>query len=232
MEPERKMRTGSIFPQWFGVSIRRRLLDRTLTSLAGRMQGYVIEVGNGRSGRRGYFRPPTDGIRQWLFVDLSAATQPHVRADVQTLPLKTAVADTALCLETLEYVRHPEEALRELRRVLKSHGTLILATPFLHRVDAAQDYWRFTEPALRTLLADAGFQVEAVHAQGAALAVIANILKHAVAAIPQAWMRQPAAWLAVLPLWCLQRLDQPFARRLPSLRTFSTGYVVIARTHA
>ena len=44
-------------------------------------------------------------------------------------PLKNDEFDAVLCFETLEHMPNPEEFVREVSRVLKSNGRLILTTP-------------------------------------------------------------------------------------------------------
>ena len=48
------------------------------------------------------------------------------------------------------------------------------------RVDTADDYWRFTEPGLRRLLDEAGFDVLRLAAQGRALAVLTSVLRYTI----------------------------------------------------
>jgi len=204
------------------------LLDADLETLCDQMHGRVLEIGNGRRGRRGRFQPPVEEAEAWIYLDLQDQRQPHLRGDVEHLPLQDAIFDTVIYLEVMEYVTDPQAALNEMHRVLKRGGTLILATPFLHRADTLHDYWRFTEHALRHLLAEADFQVQELKQQGAALAVAVNILKYAIYAIQRPRWRILVAFAAYQPLMALLCLDEPLARRLPALRTFSTGYLVLA----
>ncbi len=47
-------------------------------------------------------------------------------ADGQRLPFADSAFDRALCVETLEYVKSPAQALREIRRVLRSEGAAVI----------------------------------------------------------------------------------------------------------
>lgn len=210
---------------WLGVSLRRRWLDDDLASLAGEMTGRGLEIGGGQALRRGRFRPPQAG---WVCLDRQARPCPDVLGDVQCLPLAASVLDTVVCCEVGEYLARPAQALGEIARVLKPGGRLVWTTPFLHRADAADDRWRFTEAGLRHLLAEAGFEVREVRAQGAALGVAANIPRFAVMAIPERPLRLIAGGLAYLPLRALAAADRPAARAVPALTSFSTGYLAVA----
>ena len=73
-------------------------------------------------------------------------------------------------------------------------------------------------------------EVRELKAQGAALAVTVNILKYAIYAMRRRRWRYEVALVAYLPLMALFRLDEPGARRLSVLRTFSTGYLVLGES--
>lgn len=211
-----------------GYSQRRRLLDADLEILCPYMKGRVLEIGNGRIGRRGKFRPPVTDVSAWIYLDLDRSKNPHLQADMTQLPLKNSVCDTVVCLEVLEYVVQYETALREIFRILKPGGKLILSTPFLHRADSLQDYWRFTEHILRHLLKTVGFNVLSIKTQGAALSVVVNIVKYIAYVQPTRALR----WLLGIVLYpflkTLAYMDAPLARRMPRLATFSTGYLFVA----
>ena len=211
---------------WLGVSLRRRQLDVDLAALAAGQTGRGLEIGSGRVLRRGSFQPPP--AADWVSMDLAWRPRPDIVGDVQRLPLAAESLDAVICSEVLEYVPHLGEAVAEIGRALKSGGRLVIAAPFLHRADTPGDLWRLTEAGLRKLLEDGGFEVLEIRAQGAALAVAANILRFAITAIPNRALRLAASTAAYLPLRALAALDQAAARRLPALASFSTGHAALA----
>lgn len=76
--------------------------------------------------------------------------------DVSKLALPDASLGTVLCIDTLEHVRYPFAAAREMARVLKPDGLLVVATCFCFPIHKQpEDYWRFTTDGLRELFADA-----------------------------------------------------------------------------
>lgn len=214
---------------WPERSYRRRLLDDDLAGVAGHLRGRVVEVGAGRASRRGRFRPPREGVAAWWTVDVRQARGPHVVGDARRLPFGDASVDTVVCLEVLEYIDDPPSALAEMRRILRPSGTLVLSTPFMHRRDAEDDLWRWTPEGLRRSLRARGFTVTLERAQGAALAVAANVLAYVVRTAPPSGIRG-AIMLVTAPLIeLLFRLDGPVARGRVELESFSTGYLMIAR---
>jgi SAM-dependent methyltransferase len=209
-------------------SPRRQWLDADLETVRGEMHGRVLEVGGGHARRRGRFRPPYDAVKHWVHLDLDPHRVPDVRADVERLPLADDSFDVVICLEVLEYVKDVVTALGEMHRVLRAGGTLLLSTPFMHRADTADDYWRFTDPGLRHLLAQTGYRVVSVRPHGAALSVAMSVLKYALDRQPRV-VRWPTGLIVWPLLLLLARLDAKAAAREPRLATFSLGYLVVAR---
>jgi SAM-dependent methyltransferase len=63
--------------------------------------------------------------------------------------------DCIACLEVLEHTLNPFEAVKELRRILKDGGYLLVSAPLNFRIHGpSPDCWRFTEHGWRVLLKD------------------------------------------------------------------------------
>ena len=88
------------------------------------------------------------------------------RADVSALPFSDASFDAVICLSVLyhQWVTDPGTTLRELRRVLRPGGLLLVNLPayeFLHSAhdDAVFTARRFTMSNVRQLLLAGGFDI-------------------------------------------------------------------------
>lgn len=63
--------------------------------------------------------------------------------------------DCVACLEVLEHTLNPFEAVKELRRILKHEGYLLVSAPLNWRIHGPiPDCWRFTEHGWKALLRD------------------------------------------------------------------------------
>ncbi len=71
---------------------------------------------------------------------------PLVQASIFALPFRDGTFETVVCSEVIEHVAERELPLRELARVNKSGGTLVLGTPDYGRLS-----WRAFEAAYRVL---------------------------------------------------------------------------------
>jgi SAM-dependent methyltransferase len=87
----------------------------------------------------------------------------QVFGDATSLPFKNAVFDIVLCSEVMEHVREPEAMLREIRRVLRPGGFLVLTTPFMVPMhEEPHDYFRYTCHGLKYLCTKAELSVKKV----------------------------------------------------------------------
>ena len=81
--------------------------------------------------------------------------------DIQCMTFDDASFDAVICLEVLEHVRDPFQAVKEIKRVMRGGGLLLLTVPFLaqyhgksgasHSHEEYPDYWRFTHQGLQLL---------------------------------------------------------------------------------
>jgi len=85
--------------------------------------------------------------------DMQPGPEVSRRVDVCSMrEVKDKAIGTALCVSLLEHVRLPWRASRELHRVLKPGGLIIVTVPFKHDYHKApDDYWRFSPMGLRVL---------------------------------------------------------------------------------
>jgi SAM-dependent methyltransferase len=203
------------------------MLDVSLIRIEHYFHGDVLEIGGGTAGRRGEYKVSTDEARKWVFVDISSVPKPHLRADAERLPIVNDTFETVLCLEVIEYIFDPKTALREMRRVMKPEGKLVISLPFMHRQDLGNDYWRFTRAGAELLLQKAGFKIIFYENQGGAYSVIANILKYSINVSKgrgRIWLGRFARPI----LNALSRLDAAAELKNELLASFSTGSILVA----
>jgi ubiquinone/menaquinone biosynthesis C-methylase UbiE len=118
----------------------------------------VLDAGAGESRHRRHF-----GAQRYVALDLAVGDAQwnyaalDVLGDLGQLPLRDACCDAALNIVTLEHVRDPQGVLRELARVTRPGGRLLIAVP--HEWEEHQtphDYFRYTRYGLRHLLETGG----------------------------------------------------------------------------
>jgi SAM-dependent methyltransferase len=128
----------------------------------------VLEIGALQGpGQEGYadLRPLFPG-RSYTGCDLVAGPGVDRIDDAESLGLPDASVGTVVTADSLEHVRDPARALREMHRVLRDDGLCFVASPFVFPIHYPPDYWRFTPDGLATLLAP--FPAAAVFSYGCA----------------------------------------------------------------
>lgn len=72
--------------------------------------------------------------------------------DMHALSIEDEAARLVLCLDTLEHVERPWEAVREMHRILRPAGVLLLVTVMNFPIhEHPYDFWRFTPQGLLSL---------------------------------------------------------------------------------
>lgn len=104
-------------------------------------QARILDLGCGSGALLG--RLQAQGYTELHGIDIAAPAQPaggirYAEADFDnaTLPYETFAFDLVLCVEVVEHLENPGAVLRELARVLRPGGRLLLTTPNVHSLEA------------------------------------------------------------------------------------------------
>lgn len=93
--------------------------------------------------------------RDFVGVDMRQGPGVDLVENVERITAPNESVGTILCLNTLEHVCNIISAGRQMYRVIKPGGVLVLSTPFDFMIhDFPGDYWRFTPQALSYLTRD------------------------------------------------------------------------------
>lgn len=96
---------------------------------------------------------------------------PYFRSDLNYLPFAPATFDVVVCLQALQYLQHPETALRQMARVLKPGGMLVMTVPnyqsfkYRHQGLPSLQLQRFDRGIIHNLLSQ-DFQIQAIETRG------------------------------------------------------------------
>ena len=141
-----------------------RAMRQTMAGLSSRVSGRLLDVGCGGRPFEALFQ-----VRAYVGMEWDRDRYREARIDVWgdtlALPFAQSGFETVLCNQVLEHVREPEQALREMGRVLKPDGCLILTAPHIWGLhEEPHDYYRYTPFGLRHLAEKAGLKVEQITA--------------------------------------------------------------------
>ena len=194
--------------------ITRANLDRMLGRI--RLRGLTLEIG--AAGKR-YSNLYEKGVRLNI-----APVDTDVVADAHALPFRDESFDNVAAIETLEHLKNPFLAVREIKRVLRPGGKVLVTTRFCYPIhDAPADYFRFTRFGLGELFRDLEIErLEDTDSAAETCVILANRL---------AYDREISSLVRAI-IFCKTWLAWPLARlmkRLAPGRSLTTGYLLLAR---
>lgn len=109
-------------------------------------------------------------------LDVDPKRKPDVVADIVEMPFADRTFAAIICSEVFEHLPDPAAAVKELRRVLKPGGRLILTTRFAFPIhDAPDDFLRYTPFMLRRLFD--GWDIENLEYEADPFTTIAILLQ-------------------------------------------------------
>ena len=198
--------------------LTRSRIDTFLRRELRGVDGVILDLGAG-------LRPFADRIPgRTIALDHRPRPEIDLIGDAHHLPFPDASVDAIVCTEVFEHLIDPPSAAREIVRVLKPGGRLVLTTRFcfpLH--DRPADFWRFTSYTLARLFAPLDPVVLPQHSAYQTLLVLLVRLVMEPTRLNRV-VSPPVLALCAL-LWGLE----PLAGRLIPSDTLTSGYLVAGR---
>jgi SAM-dependent methyltransferase len=152
-------------PGWLAVFINpfyfaRRGLFRHVAELGIHITGKTVDVGCGQ-------KPYEHLCRASSYIGLELDTpenRARKKADVfytgESFPFLEKEFDSIICNQVLEHVFTPDSFLKELGRILKPGGMLLLTVPFVwDEHEQPADYARYSSFGIASILERSGFEV-------------------------------------------------------------------------
>lgn len=201
-------------------------VEEAVSAFAGKVpdRARVLDAGAGEGQYRHWFsRQRYTGVdlavgdAAWNYGRLDAL------ADLTALPFPDAAFDACINIVTLEHLKEPLAALREMGRVLRPGGKLLLVAPQEWEVhQAPHDYFRYTRHGLEYLLGQSGFRGSSIQPVGGYFRLLARRLLNGLQFFP-GLLAIPAALLLAPPALLLPLLDG-----IDREKNFTLGYICSA----
>lgn len=125
-------------------------------------KGKVIDIG---CGEKPYYKYVKHKVESYIGLD--HPDTPHSKENIDVLstaysiPFEDNFFDLAILTQVIEHLEEPQRALKEINRVTKIGGQLIIAWPFLYPIhEAPRDFFRYTSYGMRAMAEQAGFEVQ------------------------------------------------------------------------
>jgi SAM-dependent methyltransferase len=151
-----------------------------------------------------------------------------VVGDLAAIPFRDQSFDAVINVVVLEHTRQPHQVVREMGRVLRNGGRMLIVVPQewgMHQLP--HDYFRFTRPGLEMLLRDAGFSDLTTEPVGGFFTLLGRRVLDSTLFFQGGWRWLALPFVAFLaaPLGILL----PFLDFLDPARATTLGYVCEAR---
>lgn len=153
----RLMGSRLIDPYYISHSTLRAAIQRAGQGISA---DWLFDVGCGEKPYRRFF-----AARHYIGVDLPTfgPQAADIFATALQLPFQDAACDVMLCTEVLEHVPEPDLLFREIARLMKPGGILVLTTPQTWGLHLEpHDYFRYTRYGLEALATRTGLIVQSV----------------------------------------------------------------------
>lgn len=138
-------------------------------------KGNVLDVGCGNKPYQGLF---SDKVSSYIGCDVvqSDLNKVDVICEATKLDFADERFDTVFSTQVIEHVQDPFMMLKEIHRVMKMDGNLIVSAPFsweLH--EEPYDFFRYSKYGLKSMFESAGFSVVEIVPNGGKWAAIAQL---------------------------------------------------------
>ena len=223
-------------PDWFGVFVNpfffaRRGLIKSIREVAPQIKGRLLDVGCGTKPYKELF-----DYDEYIGVDIENPGHDHTQEEIdvfydgKTLPFGESSFDCVISNQVFEHVFNPQEFTRELYRVIKPGGKLLLTVPFVwDEHEQPNDFARYSSFGIRHVLETSGFEIVSLKKSVNSFQVIAQLVVlffYKKLVTKRNWMNRIIVLLVLSPITILGAL---LAAILPANNDLYLDNIVLAR---
>jgi SAM-dependent methyltransferase len=180
-----------------------RFLERELNGVPAHLRGVLLDLGCGTQPYRSLY---AQGFKQVIAGDVALRSPLDARLDVRRLPFRDNTVDVVLLTEVIEHVVDGADVIREIGRVLKPGGRLLITWPFIYPLhELPHDYVRYSEFAMQSLAIRGGLAITRLERRGDFLCVAGTLVEQCVLGTIEVAARCPWVGRLVFPLRLLLR---------------------------
>jgi SAM-dependent methyltransferase len=192
-------------------------------------RGKLIDLGRGKVPLYAAYK---DRVTDNVCVDWENTSHDNLYLDFECdlttdLPFKDREFDTIILSDVLEHIPQPERLWKEMSRILSNNGRILMNVPFYYWLhEEPNDYYRYTEFALRRFVESSGLKVTLLKPIGGAPEILADILAKNFLRYPK--LGRPLAIL--VQQFAFAFIKTKFGKKVSEVTSakFPLGYFLIA----
>lgn len=141
-------------------------------------KGRVLDIG---CGNKPYQKLFNDKCEEYLGCDIVQSSEMCVDiiCEATNIPQEDNSFDTIFCTQVIEHVSDHNKLIKEMHRLLKPNGYIILSGPmYWHLHEEPYDFFRFTKHGFRYILENQNFEVVNILANGGKWATFGQMVIH------------------------------------------------------
>ena len=160
--------------------------------------------------------------REVVGFDVPGNPHADLHGSIDAIPVEDASFDVALCLQVLEHVPDPAAAVRELHRIVRPGGRVLLTTHGVYPYHPnPEDLWRWTHEGLERLFrTNAEWSSVTVHPGAGTGGTTAMLVAHGLDLLAK---RAHVRALAIPLVVALNAAGEALDRGVPALRELRPG---------
>lgn len=209
----------------------RKGLFKNIFSFKSFISGRVLDVG---CGKKPYYHLFT--TTEYIGMDIEQSGHPHINEQIdvfydgKTFPFVDHSFDNLICNQVLEHVFNPDTFLREINRVLKPEGYLLLTVPFVwDEHEKPYDYARYSSFGLTHLLKNHSFEIVEFRKSMSDIRVIFQLINTYLFKITETRSGIVNLFMVIIFMAPFNILGEILGLILPSNKDFYLDNIVLAR---
>jgi SAM-dependent methyltransferase len=139
---------------------RNRLL-KSIATYSKELKGVMMDFGCGSKPYRSLFN-----VEKYIGVDFENPGHPHINEQIDVfydgkkIPFNDEYFDAVFSSEVFEHIFNLDEILKEINRVMKHGGLMLITCPFaISEHEVPHDFARYSSYAIKYLLEKNGFEI-------------------------------------------------------------------------
>ncbi len=173
MQISKEFKPSISHPLYF---IRKHLLAY-FTKLSPYMKGVMLDFGCGSKPYKSLF-----SVNEYVGLDYENPGHPHINEQIDVfyngkdIPFANEHFDSIFSSEVFEHVFHLSDSLKELNRVLRPDGNMLLSCPFtMCEHEEPHDFARYSSFGIKHLLEQNGFEIVEQYKTGNSMQAVAQM---------------------------------------------------------